>query len=61
MSTMAPSFSVFLWAGISSHSEIIMEKKSERPVDALALKNINYSLTDSLTISNQEMLSHLKI
>ena len=35
--------------------------KSERPVDALAVKNINYSLTHSLTTWNQEMLAHLKI
>ena len=37
-------------------------KKSERPVDALAVnpKNINDSLTDPLTAWNQEMLAHLK-
>ena len=40
---------------------LIKQNKSERPVDALAVKNINYSLTDSLTTSNQEMLAHLKI
>ena len=40
------------------------KNKNERPVDALAVKirkNINYSLTDPLTTSNQEMLAHLKI
>ena len=38
------------------------QKKSERPVDALAVnpKNINDSLTDPLTAWNQEMLAHLK-
>ena len=29
--------------------------KSERPVDALAVKNINHSLTHLLTTSNQEI------
>ena len=32
-------------------------KKSERPVDALAVK---ISITQRLTTSNQEMLAHLK-
>ena len=40
---------------------LIKQNKSERPVDALAVKNINHSLTDSLTTSNQEMLAHLKM
>ena len=35
---------------------VALKKKSERPVDALAVK---ISITERLTTSNQEMLAHL--
>ena len=49
------AFDLFLQVYVSTTNSLllcvlgIIVNKSERPVDALAIKNINHSLTDSLT------------
>ena len=49
--------SIFMALLFTAPTVKLTKKKSERPVDALAVKNVN----DSLTAWNQEMLAHLKI